>query len=588
MPKIKALPFHVVEKIAAGEVVERPASVAKELIENAIDAHAKNIIVRTQAGGKKQLTIIDDGSGMDAEDAKLCIGRHATSKIASEADLWKIDTLGFRGEALAAIAAVSKLAIETKLQDPSIIEGTRVEVLGSDVVDVHAVGCPAGTKIVVADLFFNTPVRQKFLKSDTVEYGHIADAIMSHALAHADIRFELTRDGKSHLIYPAVSDPKRRMIDVLGCKPDLMSFMEQNEGISVSGWLGAEDMSSPGAKLLHVFLNGRPLRDRLLTQAVIKGYGSRLPGGRYPLAVVFLNINPEKVDVNVHPAKREVRFEKSGAVFEFVASSIRKALEGQRSAALPSYQATVPEISTSQFQMAMRERVQAALERYEESRDFGITKASPASMISFETNFDPAQQTSYIVQSLQIIGQLSATYILCEGEAGTLVVIDQHAAHEKLGFDAFRKQFEQGSIVQQRLLLPQQCSLTPKEAGYVEVHLSLLEKAGFEIEPFGNSIFMIKAVPALLTNAPLQTLLEKIAAELEASEKSDAVAFELDRLFALMACHRQIRGGDRLSVAEMEALLRDMDREKVTHCPHGRPVKIFIEQSELEKRFKRS
>lgn len=563
MGQIQHLSPELIGKIAAGEVVERPASVVKELIENALDAGATSLRIEVKAGGKTRIVVSDDGFGMDPHDARCCLDRHATSKIRSEDDLWSMATFGFRGEALAAIAAVSRLMLETKLRDAHIIEGLRVRCEGGGALDVVPCGCPGGTRVEIRDLFYNVPARLKFLKSETVEVGHIVEAVQAAALAHPAIRFECIRDGRVQWVL-APASLHQRVADIIGSEEakTFRCFEEASDGISLTGWLTTGEMHRATSKNLWLFVNGRPLRDKLLLHAVTHGFGETLPRGRYPTGAVFLSIDPRKVDVNVHPTKREVRFENGGAVHDFVAKVVRKSF-------IPSVIARSAEQNRS-----------ATWQSPEEPGD----RHAPSELaVTPQITFDVPSN-----DPIRILGQLAKTYIVCEGPEDSLVLFDQHAAHERLGFNILKQQFSGGTIAQQRLLIPQHVALTPAAAGRLRDSLDILQRAGFEVEPFSGTSFSVKAVPAILGDADLSSLLEQVAHELEEAGSSGAPQMLFDRLFSVVACHRQIRGGDMLASQEMAALLRDVDQQGITHCPHGRPVLITFDRGEIERRFKRT
>ena len=564
---IRVLPEHVVAKIAAGEVVERPASVVKELIENAIDAGAASIEVDVVAGGKKLITVIDNGSGMEADDARRSVERHATSKLSSEEDLFNIRTMGFRGEALAAIASTSRLKIETKVSDPLVIEGTFVDVDAGSVKEIRSAGCPAGTRIEVSDLFFNVPARRKFLKSDNVEFGHIADAVSSAALANSHIRFDLKHNHETRLRCHRTDGIKNRIADVMGAEigSSIFEFQESGGGISLHGFVVKGGDARPTAKDVHFFVNGRPVKDRILQHALLAGYETFLPRGSYPVAVLFLTVDPEIVDVNVHPTKREVRFANGSMVHDFVESSVRKAVSGR---ALRDFVARAS--GGGEAVPTSSSRAPADVGAW---RSHGI--ASSPSLLA-------------MTHGLRVIGQLHDAFIVCEGENGKLVLVDQHAAHERLGFENLKEQLARGAIQQQRLLLPEQLKLAPKELAVISEHSEALKKAGFETEFFGGGSVIVKAVPAILGDVSLKMVFEKIAEELAEFGSSRTIQEEMDKIFSVIACHRQVRAGDSLSHEEMQTLVNDIERAALTFCPHGRPAVVEIERTEVDKWFKRT
>ncbi len=609
MGVIQELSKDVIEKIAAGEVVERPASVVKELVENAIDAGAREITVEIVAGGKERIAVIDDGSGMDASDLTRCVLRHATSKIRGEPDLWNIHTMGFRGEALAAIGAVSKLSIESRLDAEEMVEGARIEVEGGALQGPIPAGCAVGTRIAVKDLFYNVPARQKFLRSANVEMGHIIDAVESASLAFPQIRFDLVADGhrKLSLLTTSTDDEMRalteRAIAVLGEKhrENLIPLIETSEGIAVRGVVGIGGKS--GGKDLYVLLNRRPIRDRVLLHAITQGLGERIPQGQGPVGVLWIDIDPWRVDVNVHPAKREVRFVNSGAVHDFIHHAVRKHVDqkavvvvsAQSNALLSGEVATMPRPPAFDANDHAR-AVGRAVMRFEERRltqpqcSSSFTPKKPDFNAPMQARSEPGVpvQLETAVPQLRPLGQFARAYIVCEDREGDLVLIDQHAAHERLGFDCLQRQHAEGSVPQQRLLMPEHLNLGEKAAAYLLERIDLLHEAGFEVEPFGGGSLLIKAVPALLGNASVREIFEQLAHEFEELGSSAGIDTARDRIFAVTACHRQVRAGDDLRHDEMISLIRDIERHHVTTCPHGRPALVRIERSQIEKWFKRS
>jgi DNA mismatch repair protein MutL len=570
MGTIRSLPRDVVERIAAGEVVERPASVVKELVENAIDAGARRVSVTSAEGGRR-ITVIDDGRGMDADDLAASVMRHATSKIASEEDLFRITTMGFRGEALAAIGAVSRLTVESKPSRAEVIEGGRIVVTGGEVDGPHVAGCSGGTRVDVADIFYNVPARLKFLKSAGVEAGHIYDVVATYALAYPWIRFELTTDGADKLRLPACETDigevasTERIGEILGDRANGAVVVDEvAPDMAVRGVVA--ESGRKGGKDVHIFLNGRPVRDRMLMHALVQGAGERVHGG-YPAAALWIEIDPAKVDVNVHPAKREVRFADGSAVYSFLMSAVRK----------PVSQAPVG--------------VEAAIMRFEERREVSRARGDVRGSAHFAPRRNecetPEQAVAALRGSLSPIGQYALSYVVCEDDDGSLVLIDQHAAHERLGFEQLRESFEKGSVPRQGLLIPEQVELGEKSCAYIVDSIEKLGRAGFEIEPFGGGTLLVKAVPAIAAGASATRLMEKLAAELEDIGESSSLDEAMERIFAVVACHRQVRAGDRLGPEELRALARDVERGGITSCPHGRPAVVRIRKEEIEKWFGR-
>lgn len=586
MGKIHRLSQATIEQIAAGEVIERPASIVKELIENSLDAGADHIVVHVEEGGKSLLSVSDNGCGMESEDALLCVERHATSKLKQSDDLWTLSSFGFRGEALAAVAAVADFTIETKLNSPDAIVGTKVQLQQGRVVEHGSFGCPSGTRMLVKNLFAQVPARLKFLKSDAVEYGHVADVLTQAALSSPHVHFELWRDGKRSELFPKVTELADRVVSVVGeeWRERLLSVDESHELIRVSGVVGDFSTNFSTNRQLHVFVNRRPLKDRLLMSAVSLAYGEMLPRGRFPLAAVFIDLAPQDVDVNVHPTKREVRFASAQAVHDFVRRSLKKKL--QAAAESSFYIPVVPQASKEEgnglsFPQSLSGNLASAL--FVERRSAFPTESSREQKCLFPTTND-----SPVTPRIRALAQLHRSYILAEGESGELVVVDQHAAHERIGYNQLLAQHEGGKVAQQQLLLPELLQLSAHSAALLEEQLSAFAELGFVIASFGENTYRVTAVPALLGTQSVKDLLEQMLSDIVQHGQLLSHDELLRKLFATIACHQQIRFGDRLMPLEMQALLQQIDDEKITHCPHGRPIQFSITLAELEKRFQRT
>ncbi len=586
MPPIKILPQQLADKIAAGEVVERPASVVKELMENAIDAGATHIQAAVSKRPSDQIEISDNGCGMSLEEAQLAIQRHATSKLAGEGDLFNIRTLGFRGEALPSIAAVSKMKIWTKAQEATL-EGAAVQVHGGKVVEASPAASPKGTRVLVQELFYNTPARLKFLKSDGVELGHIEDIFIRLALSNFDCAFDYSVDGVSKISSPVGKDPLQRLQSCLGDDfvANGIAVEERHPELTLKGWLVSPNQTASTANDIHFYLNGRFLRDRMLQHALIAGFGDFLMKGRYPKAVLYLEIDPKEVDVNVHPAKREVRFVKPQGIHEFVSKAIKKALQKKTenfpdrasepvSKRHPSIWGFHPQIGGS----TLAPPVFVAPTMY------GV---APGRFSQPARLRDPENFPVFFFKELKVIGSFNDTYILCEASGGKLILIDQHAAHERIGFEKLKKNLGNKNVAQ-RLLVPITWEATTKQTALMNSHLEDLQKTGIEIEPFGQNTFVIKAVPALIREAKTKELLEKIAEELEEIGTAQTVGNAIDHVLKTISCHTMVRAQDKLSFEEMRHLLIEMDEYHATHCPHGRPTSVELSLSEIEKWFKRT
>lgn len=594
MSRIEILPPELAIQIAAGEVVERPASVVKELVENALDAEAKHIRVVIKGAGKELIEVSDNGIGMSRAEVEIAIERHATSKIRTFEDLTKVQTLGFRGEALPSIASVSKMTIETKARDGGGVEGTRLELRGQEVLACTTTGCPVGTRIAARELFYNAPARKKFLKSDAVEVGHIVDHLLALGLGRLDVGFELFVDEKKKFSWIPSSDPNQRLADALGktLVADALMMEEATPELRLKGWLIHPRQSAHGMQGLYIYLNGRFLRDKVLNHAVVEGYGDFLMKGQYPKAILYLEIDPTKVDVNVHPAKREVRFEKPQVIHQFVAQAVKKALQKE------IYSAGSPE--KAREQVACSRSVPeppltagGVMLRGGEGR-VGVWGHSPKQPTSPRTPICGSDFSggslfaSGQFSQLKIIGTIASSYILCESPEQKLVLIDQHAAHERIGYEKLKISHKEQRSSSQRLLAPLTWEATPKQAAVLQQNREILIQAGLEVEPFGNNSFVVKSHPAFLPEGEVLHLLEEITEELENLERSNALEVVLDHVFKTMACHQQVRAHDKLSSEELRHLLVEMDEFNATHCPHGRPTYVEVPLNEVAKWFKRT
>jgi len=600
MSRIRILPEVVSNKIAAGEVVERPASVVKELVENALDAGSDRIRVEVEKGGRNLIRVSDNGSGMRRDDALLALERYATSKIFSDADLFAIRTLGFRGEALPSIASVSRFSLLTREKQSPV--GTRIEVEGGTLRDVREAGAPRGTMISVRQLFFNTPARRKFLKTVSTEMGHIADALISMALAWPQTRFTLVHNGRTVKDWPSASDAALRVADVLGSdvRPFLLPVDGRWEPAALSGWVCASRVSRATTRGIYVFVNGRFVRDRAVQHGLLEGFRGRLMKGQYPVAVLFITVPFDQVDVNVHPAKHQVRFSRQRDIHDLVARTVTDALgrserpEFAPAGALSAPSGPPPVIAESR---QLYDRPPQDTSGGDPKRP--VLAATPPTS-GAEAGRDAASRGSAVIgaaqealwpqrrfSDLRVIGQFHDTYVLCEAP-GQLVLIDQHAAHERIYYEELKARADGRPPPTQLLALPEKIELGHTEAALLNQLLPQLGRAGIQIEPFGGTAFVVRAVPQLLTGADLRPLLlemvEKMAAE-GAVPQPDRLA---DDCLKLMACHGAIRANQRLAPAQIEALLRRLDScRDPSHCPHGRPTWISRSKKEIEKTFGR-
>ena len=591
MPRIRILPDILSNKIAAGEVVERPAAVVKELVENAIDAGGRRIVVEIEAGGRRLIRVSDDGAGMDRDDTLLALERYATSKIVTDADLFAIRTLGFRGEALPSIASVSRLTLVSRPAGRPA--GTEVRVEGGRILKVVETGAPPGTMVTVKDLFFNTPARRKFLKTVNTEMGHIGDSLASLALGHPEIDFRLSHNGKTTRRWPAVSDSLDRVADVLGraLQDDLFPLALQSEAAKVSGWVAAPRVNRSTSRSVHLFVNGRHVKARALLHAVMQGYRQRLMKGQFPVAVCHVRVPADQLDVNVHPTKHEVRFARQRDVHGVVAGAVTAALDqadrqrrpgpvwqAQSGAPLP------PGIAekTADFRPpTFTSREPSATTRTAMARP--DTLPLPAETHRHQERLWPQGQFA----RLTIIGQFRRTYILCESEDG-LVLIDQHAAHERIYYEQLHQRGETPNAAVQKLLIPETIDLSHGEAALLQDLLPVLAPLGFDIEPFGGATFAIKAAPLMLLPGELAPVIREILETALSAGRAAAPAAVLDDSVKIMACHGAIRARQTLDARQIRRLLQQMDEcENPSHCPHGRPTWIRWTVNALEKAFGR-
>jgi DNA mismatch repair protein MutL len=595
--RIQVLPPGLVNQIAAGEVVERPASVVKELVENALDAGARQIQVDVEEGGLALVRVADDGCGMDGEDAHLALERHATSKLTDAAGLAAIATMGFRGEALPAIASVARMRIDT-CDGAQGAAGTRLVLEGGRVIEQGAVARPRGTTIEVRDLFFNTPARRKFMRAAATEAGHASETVIRLALARPDVGFALRSAGRLALGSPAGAALRDRAVAALGraAAGHLLPIEGTRGDVRVHGLASSPDHSEATGRAVYLFVNGRYVRDRGAAHAVLRAYAGTLPQGRFPAAVLFVELPLARVDVNVHPQKLEVRFADGrsvyDALFHAVAESLRTApwLRHRSPAGGPGETPDVP---------VAGEEVASVLA---EARALHGTSPAggaplPGANATFSFPMPPAELGSPAAAaprapgyfgSLRYVGQHARTYLLCEAPGGALVVIDQHASHERLLFHRLREAWRARKLAVQPLLLPQIVTLPPGPARALEGGIDDLRALGLDVEPFGGESFAVKGAPAALGGADLTGLMGDLAQQLEQMERGSAVEEAVHDLLATMACHSAVRAHQELGAEEARALLDGLDAiDFKARCPHGRPVVFELALHDLERRVGR-
>jgi DNA mismatch repair protein MutL len=601
--RIALLPDDVANQVAAGEVIERPASVVKELVENSIDAGASRIEVAIARGGAAVIRIVDDGTGMDRDDALLSLERHATSKIKSGHDLARIHTLGFRGEALPSIASVSRFRLSTRLHDG--LEGTEIIVNGGKIDSVRASGEAPGTQIEVRSLFYNLPARRKFLRSENTEASHVQHQLSLQAIGHPGIGFVSIRDQSTLFQAPPAKTLGDRIRDLRGLElfEQLLEIEpEAANGITVSGFIGKVGMSRSTKAEQILFVNGRPVENITIQHGLREGYHTALMKGQYPVTFLFLEMDPEAVDVNVHPAKREVRFREPDSVRNSVAETIRKTLETDRQRWTHSFHKPAETPKTS-LRVPLAEPIPALIppsEQFALRRDWADFHLIPANPAPPSVGISPLPEINQPASAIpapnyraespnefKIIGVLGKLYILMENEAG-LVLVDQHAAHERILFEQLRRQMESEGVPTQRLLIPLTVRVTPKDYDWIATNAQTLEKMGFALEPFGDSTLKIDGIPQFFrTNDPSVTI-RQLVDELRSMTTTTSRLRMGEDVIARTVCRHAIKANDELHRPEVEKLLRDlMDCELPYCCPHGRPTMIQIGYGELEKKFGR-
>ena len=632
MPKINVLDRHVADLIAAGEVVERPASAAKELVENAVDAGATQVTVEIQNGGLTYLRVTDNGSGIAAEDVETAFLRHATSKLRTKEDLSAIGTMGFRGEALAAIASVSKIDIMTKTADG---EGVSLRLEAGTVLEKTPAGCPEGTTIVVRDLFYNTPARLKFMKRDTVEAAQVAGTLQRQALAHPEVAFRLIKDGETVLQTAGNCDLHGTVYQVYGRQlaVDMLQVKSQWENMQLFGFVTKPTATRGNRNYQQFFVNNRPVKSRLMTAALEEAYGNQLMSGRFPSCVLCLDLPKNQVDVNVHPAKTEVKFANERAVFDAIRFGVLSALNknpGRPEMQLPrkpeqpaeKHSVQAPEKKPEPFRTMNVQEYKAFAEALsapvQKPVAPNVAKAiqTPKAQTGFVSKIAPVEdrRSAPVVQEpvmvpkpvvqekppvqatlqaelsmpktnpYRVVGEVLDTYIIIE-QGDAVLFLDKHAAHERILFEDLRK--SDVPVMSQLLLTPVTANVTREEAGVLLENRELLTQYGYEIEDFGDGALLIRQFPADLDESQAERTLEELADRLLAGAAADPSSMR-DELLHTIACKAAIKAGWHTEPAERDALVRQvMERDDIKYCPHGRPVITTLTKTQLEKQFKR-
>lgn len=632
MARIQLLSPRLANQIAAGEVVERPSSVLKELVENCIDAGAGRIDIDVEEGGTKLVRVRDDGGGITHDDLPLALVRHATSKILQVEDLEGVGTLGFRGEALASIASVSRLLLTSSDNDSGA--GWRVETEGRDMdARVSAAGHPQGTTVEVRDLFFNTPARRKFLRSEKTEFTHLEDVFRKLALSHFGVAFSLRSNGKAiHVLKHADSEIEqdRRIASLLG-SPFIGSAMRVDVSIGdlrLWGWMGRPTFSRAQADLQYFFVNGRAVRDKVVNHAVRQAYRDVMYGDRHPAYVLFLELDPRQVDVNVHPTKHEVRFRESRQVHDFLYRSLHRAIAEMTPAsatnpaggvpgtgqghALSADDSTLSSLATSvpqQMGLGMQEppvALQAPVSFGSTGRDWPGVGETARMLSAYQSlhpstgpGMDALASTAGSPVSAGIaradgipplgyaLAQLHGIYILAENAEG-LILVDMHAAHERITYERMKCQWQEQRLLAQPLLVPLSLAVSPREADLAEELAEPLGRLGFRIERAGPESLLVRDVPALLVDGKIDALVRDVLADVRVHGSSERIEARIDEMLAGMACHAAVRANRRLTAMEMNALLRDMEAtERSSQCNHGRPTWVALGLRDLDKLFLR-
>ena len=594
MSRIKILSPRLANQIAAGEVVERPASVIKELMENSVDSGATQIDVEVEGGGVKLMRVRDNGGGIAADDLPLALARHATSKIEMLDDLEAVASLGFRGEALASIASVARLQLTSRRQD--VDSAWSVGVEGRDMeAEVAPAAHPQGTTVEVRDLFFNTPARRKFLRTENTEYQRIDDVLRRIGLSRFELGFSLKNNGRvAHQWRPARSraEQEKRVASI--CGP---AFIEnalhldiERSGLRLHGWVALPTFSRSQADLQHFYVNGRAIRDKLVSHAVRQAYQDVLYHGRHPAFVLYLELDPAQVDVNVHPTKHEVRFRDQRLVHDFLFRSLHKVLADVRpeNATTQPLMETAEDVPPTQSALSFRRPSLADFAPSAQRGNVAEQVAGYAAVLSAERQQEPAEHSAAEDFPLgHAIAQLKGIYILAENSAG-LVVVDMHAAHERITYEKLKAQFDQRELQSQPLLVPHSIAVSEKEASCAETNLETFRELGFVVERIGPESLLIRETPNLLQCADIDTLVRDVLSDLIEFGSSQRLRDRINELLSTMACHASVRANRRLSIPEMNALLRQMeDTERSGQCNHGRPTWTQIALTDIDKWFMR-
>jgi DNA mismatch repair protein MutL len=572
---ITQLSEEVVNKIAAGEVIERPASVVKELVENALDAGATRIVVDLQRAGKELIKVSDNGCGMSKEDAQLCIMRHATSKIRTANDLFNIRTLGFRGEALSSIAAVSHFVLMTKKKE--YVSGVQLVVSGGNVRELKEIGAADGTTIAVHDLFLNTPVRKKFLKSDGHELRQILDIVTKYALLNPKVSLSLQNNGKSVFSSEATGELLSTIASVYGntIAKELLEVSVVKKGLKITGYLSKPTITRSDKSQQTFFVNGRAVTSPVIDKAFHEAYHSVLFIHRYPTAVLHIEVDPAFVDVNVHPTKKEVKFEQSNVVYRFVYHAVRDVLQKENLIPLGEIKSPFNYQSFSKY--SFEPSSQTMLQSASLSAPLLVREQELSNdLISESSKFPP----------IKLLGQIHKTFFVAETPGG-LLIIDQHIVQERVLYERFMRQYMNNAVKTQAMLEAAVVDFSAADAAVVQEHLDNFEKLGFIIESFGGNSFLVRSVPLIFGKAQPKELLVDLIDQFR-SGKRDALSAKVEEIVTRMSCRYSVKAGDSFTLPQMHIWLRELDQCNLAyHCPHGRPIFVKLSVNELEKMFMR-
>ncbi|MBW6451685.1 MAG: DNA mismatch repair endonuclease MutL [DPANN group archaeon] len=595
MPIIKRLDDALISKIAAGEVIESPSSVVKELIENAIDSGAKNISIALEDGGKKAISVTDDGCGMYYDDALTSFERHATSKIKDMDDLYSIHTLGFRGEALPSIASVSKTEMVT---NPGDIDGTRLLVHFSKFIESKPIGAPKGTKITVSELFSNVPVRKKFLKSESIELGKIIDIVTRYSLLNNQIDFRLSNHSRVILVSPKTDDILSNIMSVYGkeISSNMIKIDNEIDGISISGYVSLPSITRSSKDYQSLFINKRYIKDRMIQDAIYSSYKTLLPKHRHPIFVISIEIDPKIIDVNVHPNKMEIRFVKTreDIISQAVKDSVTQAL---KNAVLVPSVGFSPTKSVAKNKYELSSSTQAVLDIQEpkvevEAKNIAVNNIDKSIELNNKINENITDDTkdNAVLSNfpiMKVLGIVNKTYVLASYSGG-FYIIDQHAAHERILYEKVIKQLDMEKPKSQNLLETKILEFNAKESEILKFSLSVFQKLGFDIEEFGTNAFAVRAIPAFSNSKDVSNLVHDILGELIDSGKIKSILESKERIARSVACRSAIKGGDEVTLPYLDKMLQDLSKADNPYtCPHGRPTLIEMTVSELERKFKR-